>query len=303
MPKKYLGVAKDFGATKLTNVADPTLSNDGATKGYVDALVNGLVWHPAVRATVASNITVSNPGTAVFDVVTLANGERLLLRGQTAPAENGPWVFNGSGVALTRPADFANAVVAPPATGIINATFFVQEGTTFADSSWTLTTNGPITVGTTGLAFTQFGGGSSSYTASQGVTLSVLDFRLASTVGGAGMTQAAGVLDVATADSTIVVAPDSIRVGVGAGLTVASGVAVDFNTVVKKFITATHASTTSIAINHALGPTFVCPHVYVTSTGEEIDCDVVATSTSGGTVTFSFAVAPGANTLTFVIHG
>ena len=26
--------------------------------------------------------------------------------GQAAPAENGPWVFNGSGVPLTRPTDF-----------------------------------------------------------------------------------------------------------------------------------------------------------------------------------------------------
>lgn len=300
MAKKYLGVGRDFGATKLTNVADPTLSSDGATKGYVDALVNGLVWHPAVRATVASNITVSNPGTAVFDGVTLVTGERLLLRGQSAPAENGPWVFQTSGTALTRPVDFANAVVAPPASGIINATFFVQEGGSFADTAWTLTTNGTITVGTTSLAFTQFGG-ATAYTASLGVALSGADFRLAATVGGAGITQAAGVLDVVATDSSILVAANDLKVQLasGGGIAVTTGIGVD-STVARVFQTGTHASTTSIAVTHSLGKQFVIAQVYITATGEQVDCDVVATSTT--VTTFSFAVAPSLNTLTFVIH-
>lgn len=301
MAKKYLGIGRDFGATKLVNVADPTLANDGATKGYVDALVNGLVWHPAVRATVASNILTTNPGTAVFDGVTLVTGERILLRGQTAPAENGPWVFQTSSTALTRPVDFANAVVAPPATGIINATFFVQEGTSFTDTAWTLTTNGTITVGTTSLTFTQFGSGGATYTASLGVALSGLDFRLAATVGGAGLTQTAGVLDVVATDSSILVAANDLKVqlAASAGLAVTTGIGVD-STVARVFQTGTHASTTSIAVTHSLGKQFVCNHVFITLTGEEIDCDVVATSTA--VMTFAFAVAPSANTLTFVIH-
>lgn len=300
MSKKYLGVGQDQGATKIVNIADPTNPADAATKAYVDSLVNGLVWHPAVRATVASNITVSNPGTAIFDGVTLTTGERLLLRGQSAPAENGPWVFQTSGTALTRPVDFATATVAPPAAGIINATFFVQEGGSFADTAWTLTTNGTITVGTTSLTFTQFGGGQ-AYTASLGVALSGVDFRLAGTVGGAGITQASGVLDVVATDSTLTVNANDLQVhlATGGGLQVATGVAVD-STVARTFETATHASTTSIAVTHSLGKRYVCPHVYIDSTGEEIDCDVVATSTT--VTTFSFAVAPGANTLRFVIH-
>ncbi len=36
MPKKYLGVGRDSGATRLVNVADPTSATDGATKQYVD---------------------------------------------------------------------------------------------------------------------------------------------------------------------------------------------------------------------------------------------------------------------------
>lgn len=301
MPLKYLGVGRDFGSTQLKNVADPSLANDGATKGYVDALINGLVWHPAVRATVASNINVANPGTAIFDGVTFTSGQRALLRGQSAPAENGPWVFTGSGTPMTRPTDFANAVVAPPATNIINATFFVQEGTVGADTAWTLTTNGTITVGTTGLAFSQFGGGG-AYTASLGVVLSTNDFQLAATVGGAGLTQAAGVLAVANADGSLAITANDVNVAKasGGGLTLATGLSVD-STVARVFQIGTHAATTSIAITHSLGKQFVCAHVYITSTGEEIECDVVATSAS--VTTFSFAVAPTLNTLTFVIHG
>lgn len=61
---------------------------------------------PACHAAATVNVTVSNPGTAVFDGVTLTSGQRLFLPLQTSAAESGPWVFNGSGSALTRPADF-----------------------------------------------------------------------------------------------------------------------------------------------------------------------------------------------------
>lgn len=301
MAKKYQGVGKDFGATRIVNIADPTSPSDGATKAYVDNLVNGLVWHPAVRATVASNITISNPGTAVFDGVTLVSGERLLLRAQSTGSQNGPWVFNGSGSALTRPVDFPAGAVSSSNPGIVNATFFVQEGTTFGDTAWTLTTNGVITVDTTSLTFTQFGAGV-AYTASLGVALSGVDFRLAGTVGGAGLTQASGVLDVVAADTSLTVNANDMQVRLAAsgGLQVATGLGVD-STVTRSFQTGTHSSSTSIAITHSLGKQFVVPAVFITATGEEIECDVVATSTT--VMTFSFAVAPGANTLTFVIVG
>lgn len=296
MAKKYQGVGKDFGATRIVNIADPTSPSDGATKAYVDNLVNGLVWHPAVRATVASNITISNPGTAVFDGVTLANGERLLLRAQGTASQNGPWVFNGSGSALTRPTDFAAGTVVSP-----NATFFVAEGTSFADTAWTLTTNQTVTVDTTALTFTQFGAGV-AYTASLGVALSGTDFRLAGTVGGAGITQASGVLDVVATDTSLTVNANDVGVhtATGGGLQIASGLGVD-STVARAFQTGTHASSTSVAITHSLGKQFVQTEVYITATGEQIECDVVATSTT--VATFSFAVAPGANTLTFVVIG
>jgi hypothetical protein len=48
---------------------------------------------------------------------------------------------------------------------------FVEEGTTYADTQWRLTTNGAITIGSTSLTFEQFGAGS-SYTQGSGITIS-----------------------------------------------------------------------------------------------------------------------------------
>lgn len=73
------------------------------------------------------------------------------------------------------------------------------------------------------------------------------------------------------------------------------------STVARVFTIATHASTASIAITHGLGKQWVVARIYITATGEEIECDVVATSTT--VTTFGFGTAPGANTLTFVIIG
>src|SRR5882724_5869388 len=210
----------DMNSQKVINVGSPTAANDGATKGYVDNLINGLVWHPECRLSINSNITISNPGTSTFDSVTASNGDRLLLRGQSTASQNGPWVFNGSSSALTRPVDFAAASAQHP-----NSTFFVAEGTTFADTAWTLTTNATITVDTTSLTFAQFGAGQ-TYTASLGVTLSGNDFRLAATVSGAGMTLTAGVLDVVATDTSLTVAADSVGVALktNGGLQISSGV-------------------------------------------------------------------------------
>jgi hypothetical protein len=77
--------------------------------GYVDTQISNLNSlfdsKGSVVAASTGNVTVSNPGTATFDGVVLSNGDRLLLKNQTAPAENGIYVFNGSAAALTRASD------------------------------------------------------------------------------------------------------------------------------------------------------------------------------------------------------
>jgi hypothetical protein len=81
-----------------------------------------------------------------------------LLKDQTAGAQNGIWTTTVSGTSLTldRATDFDT-----DAEVTSGAFTFVEEGTTNADSGWTLTTNNPIIIGGasgTSLTFAQFSG-------------------------------------------------------------------------------------------------------------------------------------------------
>jgi hypothetical protein len=142
------GVTLDAGSQRIANVAAPVAGTDASNKAYVDSVASGLDWKGNVRAASIANVTVSAPGAAI-DGVTLVAGDRVLLKDQTAPAENGLYLWNGAAVPMTRTTDGAAGQLT---TG---AAVFVSEGTN-ADNGWTLVTNDPITVGTTSLTWTQF---------------------------------------------------------------------------------------------------------------------------------------------------
>lgn len=192
----YINVSGDTMTGFLTLNADPSTALHAATKQYVDALAAGQRDKQAVRAIAIANVNISNPGTAVFDGVTLATSDRLLLTGQSTASENGAYVFNTSGTALVRAADYDASVEVKGGD-----TFFVNEGTTYADTNWTLITNGTIALGTTGLTFTQTSG-------------------LGQIIAGNGITKTGNQLDVGTASATrIVVNADNIDLATVAGLT------------------------------------------------------------------------------------
>jgi phage-related tail fiber protein len=142
------------GGFKLTNLADPTAGTDAATKQYVDAAAVGLDVKPSVRAatTAAGTLATSFANGQVIDGVTLATGNRILIKDQAAGAENGIYTVNASG-APTRATDADTS--AEVTAGMFT---FVEEGTVNADSGWILTTDGVITLGTTALTFAQFSG-------------------------------------------------------------------------------------------------------------------------------------------------
>lgn len=156
---------------KITNLADPVNPQDAATKNYVDTAVNGLDWHNAVRVATTANITLSAPQT--IDGVSAIANDRVLVKNQSTASENGIYVVKSG--SWTRATDFANG-----ATDVANAAVFVSEGSTQSDTAWVLTTNSPITVGTTALTFTQFGAGS-SYTAGNGLSLTGNQFAVVGT--------------------------------------------------------------------------------------------------------------------------
>ena len=75
------------------------------------------------------------------------------VKDQSDASENGIYVFNGSGSAMTRATD-ADAIQKLQQECLLSLT----EGTVNADSGHVLTTDGAITVGTTNLSFAQFSG-------------------------------------------------------------------------------------------------------------------------------------------------
>lgn len=142
------------GSNRITTLLDPSSAQDAATKNYVDtavgAVVQGVDPKDSVRVASTGNVDISAPGAAI-DGVTMATNDRVLLKNQTDPAENGIYLWNGAATPMTRTAD---ANTSAEVTG--GMFVFVTEGTTNADSGWVLTTNDPITLGTTGLTFVQF---------------------------------------------------------------------------------------------------------------------------------------------------
>lgn len=141
------------GGFKVTGLASPSATGDAATKGYVDAVVASLYAlfdvKPSARAATTGNVNLSNPGTAGFDGVTLTAGGRLLVRAQTAPAENGVYVFASSSTALTRAVDMDEWAEVPGALVV------VEQGTTLADTVWLCTTDAGGTLNTTAITWWQ----------------------------------------------------------------------------------------------------------------------------------------------------
>jgi hypothetical protein len=328
MAKRFL-VNVDLNNNNIINVADPSNATDAANKQYVDAALAGLKWKQEVRVATTANGTLATAfanGQSI-DGVTLSTGDRILIKNQSTQTENGIYVVAASGSP-------ARATDADSTAELNSATVFVRSGTVNADTAWTQTTDSP-TVGSSNIVFAAFGaGGGTTYTADgQGIELTSTTFgleldgsslsksasglRIGSSAAGAGLTESSGILavgagtgitvnanDVALASTTagagLTHTTGVLAVGAGDGISVAAdSVAVD-STVSRRFSTGTHASSTSIAITHSLGVQFCSGvSVYVTATGERVECDVTATSTT--VMTFGFASAPTTNTLTFCI--
>lgn len=163
----------------------------------VEGFKNSHEWKTIVGAApnaTASVVVAASTGTVavasalinglVMDGVTLATGQRVLLKNQTAPAENGLWVVAASGAAV-RTSDMPNAST----TAANDAAAFISGGTTQGGMSFYQTT-ASVTVGTTSQTW---------------ITYYLLQCKLAST-GNLSLTGAA------TVDGTAVVTADRILV-------------------------------------------------------------------------------------------
>jgi len=292
-----------FGSQRITGLADPTGAQDAATKSYVDSLSSGVDWKASVRAatTAAGTLATSFANGQVVDGVTLATGNRILVKNQATGSDNGLYTVNATG-APTRStdADISAEVTAGLAV-------FVTEGSTNADSGWILTTDDPIVVGTTALVFTQF-------------------TALGQITAGAGLTKTGSTIDVVGTTNRIIANADSIDISSayvgqtsittlgtitagtwnatdiavaagGTGASTAAAARTNLGAVGK--YAATVGGSTSIAVTHSLGTTDVQVAAYLSNA--LIECDV--TITDANTVTLGFSVAPTASTIRVVVIG
>lgn len=255
----------DYTGNRLINVGAPTAATDATNKTYVDALVQGLSWKTAAVAATTADIDLSAPGAAI-DGVTLANGDRILVKDQTDASENGIYVFNGAAVAATRATD------ADSDTDLTGGTALsVVGGTVNGDKTFLVINDGAIDLDNDDIDFTLLAGGAATVY-----------------VGGAGMTLTGSTFDV----------------GAGAGITVAADtVAIDTAVVVRKFAANLgNGVLTDIPVTHGLNTLDVNVQVYTNSAPyDTVFAEVQRTDVN--TVTVLFGVAPAAAAYRVVVQG
>lgn len=257
--------AVSWNSQKITNLADPTNPQDAATKAYVDALSQGLDFKHSVRVATTANGTLASAfaNGQTVDGTTLATGNRILLKNQTAASENGIWTVNASG-SPTRATD-------ADGSGEISkgALVYIEEGTTNGGQLWICTSTGatPWVPGTSTSTWTQFAGA-------------------ADIVAGNGLTKSG----------------NTIAVNPGNGI-LADGTStrVDPSVVTRKYATTPATTASSYTITHNLETQDVTVSVRQVSDNAFVYCDIIAATTN--TVTLNFATSQGANTLRVVVHG
>lgn len=202
----------DANGNRLTNLQDAVNPQDAVTKAQLDAQAQGFKWKEPVRAATTANITLS--GAQTIDGVSVVAGDRVLVKDQSTGSGNGIYVAaTGS---WTRATDFDIAAE------VLGATVFVSEGTTNGNTQYKMTTDAPITLGTTALVWVQVGGGT-SYTAGTGVTITggviaidaaVVARKVAATVGDGTATTITVTHNLNTKDVSVSVREVSTDAGV-----------------------------------------------------------------------------------------
>ena len=130
---------------EVTNGGAPTGPNSLARLVDIQTAQAGIDNKPSVR--LISTTQRALTGLATIDGVTPTAGDRILLVGNTAPAENGPWLAA------------AGAWSRPPNETITSGAFWLVTEGSLAGSQWKVATPDPIVLGTTSLSITQWGAG------------------------------------------------------------------------------------------------------------------------------------------------
>lgn len=185
------------GLTSVAVTQNPTTALQLATKQYVDAATSAVNYHAACQWATTADLgtvtynngtsgvgaTLTNAGTQAalvidghtFTATDVTNGVRVLVKNETNGAYNGIYTVTNQGSVstnwvLTRATDFDQVGTGQNEIAPGDTTFIIN-GTANANTQWTQTTDLPITIGTTALAFVQIGA-STTYNAGTGLNLS-----------------------------------------------------------------------------------------------------------------------------------
>lgn len=139
----------DFnGTSRLRGLPAPVASDEPVRLADLNSAVEGLAWKDSVRVRTQSNTNLASPG-ATLDGIALAALDRVLVANQTAPSENGIYVWNGAAVAMTRALD------ASTSDELESAVVAVDEGTN-SGTQWRQTSVN-FTLGSGAVAWVSFG--------------------------------------------------------------------------------------------------------------------------------------------------
>lgn len=214
------------GLTSVAVTQDPTSDLQLATKQYVDNIAQGLDPKASCVYSTTGNIALSGLATQAGGEwpSSLSGGERILVKNQSAQAENG--IYVSSAGSWARASDMDNWSEVP------SSFVFIEEGATLADTGWVTTANQGGTIGITAMPWVQFSG-AGTFTAGTGLTLSGTQFSITNTAvvaGSYGSATQVGTFSVnaqgqltAAANTTVTPAVGSIT-GLGTGVATALAV-------------------------------------------------------------------------------
>jgi len=267
-----------FNSQKITGLADPTDDQDAATKAYVDAARQGLDVKQSVRAATTGPVNLASgleAGDTIDTTVTLAVGDRVLVKNQTTASQNGIYIVKSSGA----PDRAADADGTPDTGEVSGGTFtFVEEGTANADSGWVVSSNGAINVGTDAMNWVQFSG-AGQITAGAGltkdgntldvggttdrITVNADSIDIASTYVGQNSITTLGTITTGLWNGTAV----AVAYG-GTGASTAADARANLGATTKYATNITgNGSTTNFTITHSLNTTDVVVAIYDTLSG------------------------------------
>lgn len=132
---------------RSTHIISPT----DATSGMITDAMSAMTVKPWCRLVATTNVTPLSglAGPLQIDSSGVNSGDLVLLTGQSAGAENGPWVTSSSG-AWTRPAWYASGQTTQ---AFLNIEILVRVGTVNTGTWWRITNTSAITIDTTPTAW------------------------------------------------------------------------------------------------------------------------------------------------------